>query len=223
MAVANPVEKMEQTAKSTSSGRGIGGKATLEGGGYVAPLEAVVAFFSPAWQRPSLQRSSRFWPITVVFDCNQSDLAKEAKYASLHAAYDNLSSCFLRFRSTVELTVSLLRQPATTVALEASVDMVTTQNEVPEASTSGSTTSSSAQVSCKRPLPCNTEAGPSRKRPQASSDAVVPMSNKKAKKTVALRDKKRNPGSHTDHIFAQNFVTRTSSHLSGTAEDIDDA
>ncbi|GAA5929018.1 hypothetical protein JCM1841_005611 [Sporobolomyces salmonicolor] len=50
---------------------------------------AVVAFRSPAWQQPPLQR---FWPITVVFDCNQSDLAKEAKYASLHAANDNSDS-----------------------------------------------------------------------------------------------------------------------------------
>ncbi|GAA5909503.1 hypothetical protein JCM5296_006056 [Sporobolomyces johnsonii] len=33
-----------------------------------------------------------FWPVTVVFDCNQSDLAKEDKYASLRAAHDDSDS-----------------------------------------------------------------------------------------------------------------------------------
>ncbi|GAA5868293.1 hypothetical protein JCM1840_005627 [Sporobolomyces johnsonii] len=33
-----------------------------------------------------------FWPITVVFDCNQSDLPKEDKYASLRAAHDDSDS-----------------------------------------------------------------------------------------------------------------------------------
>ncbi|GAA5926915.1 hypothetical protein JCM10213_005523, partial [Rhodosporidiobolus nylandii] len=33
-----------------------------------------------------------FWPVTVVFDRNQSDLAKEDKYASIRAADDNSDS-----------------------------------------------------------------------------------------------------------------------------------
>ncbi|BGP13951.1 hypothetical protein JCM10213v2_001889 [Rhodosporidiobolus nylandii] len=33
-----------------------------------------------------------FWPVTVVFDVNQSDLAKEDKYASIRAADDNSDS-----------------------------------------------------------------------------------------------------------------------------------
>ncbi|GAA5935505.1 hypothetical protein JCM1841_003913, partial [Sporobolomyces salmonicolor] len=96
-------------------------------------------------------------------------------------------------------------------------------DELPEASTSGSATSSASQASCKPPLPSNAEAGPSRKRPHASSDAVVPTSNKKAKKTVASKDKTPNPGGHTGHIYARNFVTGASSHISGTEEDIDNA